>query len=839
MEWYRAGALLAAMFLCAAALASQAGRSPKSSSPAQSSPAAAEKFAEARKLLRQGFPESARAAVFGGLRLDPKSVEGYNLLGIIYGQQQDYAQSLAAFQQALRIDPRSTESHNNLGGSYFAQQKYDLAEKEFRATLRMSPRNRDANYNLGLLSLAQSKPDQAITFFRRVQPADPSTSLNLIRAYFLARQPDKALELAKQISDQRKNDVRLHFSLGVLLASEQQYGPALHELELADALMPRSFEILYNLGRAYFRNRNITKAEEALRRALAVSPDSVDALYLLAQLYSDQQKDLPALELLVRARKLAPQSTDVIFLMARISMIQNFHEDAIPLLEEGIKIAPRRPDLHAALGESYFTAGKVDKAIQEFQTLIELDPSARSYAFMGLCYRHLGKYDEARKYLSEGIKLDPRNTSCLYNLGYIANKQGNYAEAEKLLAQALQVNPDYDDALYELASAKMTEKQFEEAVPLLQRCVKLTSKPAQAYYKLSTAERALHQTEAAERDLKIFQTLSKDPAAGPYPFQHFFDYLNQRAVLPSQAKTQIDLQELLQEVNRHPDQPRNLYLLAETHLKLGQLDEAKRVIAHLDEVSGGDFRTALGVGVLLARYRILPEAIQHFQVALAADPSSDDAKYDLANAYFRQRAYPQAWEVMEQLSPQARNDDTNLALLGDIYAHLGREQEAIRIFQDALAKHPDNDTYYLSSALTQLRAGDPSATEQTLRQGLARVPNSGKILWGMGILAVVQGKHSQAEEYLKRAVDLLPEWSGSYSALGVFYYQTGQIAKARETLNRFKSANPHGGLNVQRIEQALAAAPASDHPLAEAKVLSPEARQQFLQVGLALVDENP
>ena len=47
----------------------------------------------------------------------------------------------------------------------------------------------------------------------------------------------------------------------------------------------------------------------------------------------------------------------------------------------GIPLAPvERPDydrhvaaLHAALGESYFMSGKVEKAIEEFKVLIELD----------------------------------------------------------------------------------------------------------------------------------------------------------------------------------------------------------------------------------------------------------------------------------------------------------------------------------------------------------------------------------------------------------------------------------------------------------------------------------
>ena len=44
-------------------------------------------------------------------------------------------------------------------------------------------------------------------------------------------------------------------------------------------------------------------------------------------------------------------------------------------------------------------AGKVEKAIEEFKKLLELDKSARSYSFLGLSYRNLGRFDEAKRVL--------------------------------------------------------------------------------------------------------------------------------------------------------------------------------------------------------------------------------------------------------------------------------------------------------------------------------------------------------------------------------------------------------------------------------------------------------
>jgi tetratricopeptide (TPR) repeat protein len=789
----------------------------------------------AEQLIQNGELDQAKILIEEQLQRDPSSVEACNLLGIVDANKKDYDQALAAFQRALKLDPNSTATHNNLGNLYLTQQKVDAAQQEFSTVLKIAPSNRDAHYNLGLLFLAKGSPLAAIRHLQQVSPQTRDTRFNLIRAYLAAGKTAVALQQSRVLSAAHKQDVQLHFTLGVLLASAKQYKAAQLELEQANALQPETFEILHNLGQAYLRSRAYDKADVTLNRALKLKPDSAETLYLLAQAYSEQSRPLDALELLVRAHKLAPENTDVIFLMARVSMTQDYYEDAIPLLESGLKIAPQRADLHAALGESYFMSGKAEKAIDEFKTLIALDPSARSYTFMGLSYRHLGRFDEALKYFNQGLKLDPANPSCLFNIGYIQERQGSYAEADRLFQQALRSNPDFSEALLELANLRTREKKYAEAAELLRRYVKVSRDAATGYYKLAMVERNLHQTAAAQRDLSVFQTLSKNSATGPVPYQHLFDYLDNRTRLSAQARSQLDIAELNEQIKKHPGQSQDLYLLAESYLKAGDVAKARETIAQLDQVSAEDYRTQTGVGVLLARYRVYDDAIQHFQAALRANPDSDDVKFDLANAYFHKGQYREALSTAQTISSSGQQDDAYLALLGDTEAHLGDSARAAEIFRSAINRNPDNDQYYLSLTLVQLRENDLPGAEQTLQKGLARIPGSGKIIWGQGVISVMKGNTRIAAEKLERAVELLPEWAGSYSTLGVFYYQTGQIEKAREVLNRFKGSNA-GGLDIGRIEQALSKAPAQDSTSQQSMPLA--ARQQMLQFALLVADRS-
>lgn len=816
-------ALSIPLFLCRAGAAQQ--HSAKSYS----------NFRQVESLVQQGRLDEARTQMLDELQRNPSSVDGYNLLGIIDSDGQDYADALAAFQKALQLAPNSTKTHNNLGNLFVAQKRIDLAEKEFRTVLRLDPANRDGNYNLGVLLMAKGSPAAAIPCFERVHPANLPTRFNLVRAFLQSKRVAEALRMAAAVSAENKNDVQVHFSLGVLLASEKQYKPAQLELEKADALQSGTFEIVYNLGEALLRNGEYYKAEVELTRAMKLKPESPNTLYLLAQAYRNESRPLDALDLLVRAHKLAPDNADIVFLMAQIGISQHYYEDAIPLLESGLQTAPQRLDLRAVLAESYYMSGKVDKAIDEFKKLTDAEPSGRSYLFLGLSYTHLGRFDEAKQYFQLGLKLDPHNSPCLFNLGYIAERQGDSAGASAIFQKVLLSNPNFPDALLELAKLRTASKRYSEAEVLLRRYVRASPSPATGYYQLAMVERSLHQAAAADRDLNLFQTLSKNAPVSSNPYEHVFEYLEKRSTLDPGARDQQDLAGLIDEAAKHPDQTEVQYLLAEAYLKAGKVNEAKGTIAQLDAITSGGYRMQAGVGVLLARYHLFDDAIQHFQAALKMNPGSDEIKFDLANAYFRNRLYSEALDIAGQVSEEGRKDDAYLALLGDICARKGETARAEEIFRSAIIRNPDNDQDYLSLALLQFRGDNIADAKQTLLRGQARIPGSGKILWGLGLASALEGNTAKAAEQFERAVELLPEWPGAYSTLGVFYFQTGQIAKAKEVLDRFKNSNA-GGLDINRIEQALAQAPevspAGNEPMPLAS------RNQLLQLAVALADRT-
>ena len=620
------------------------------------------------------------------------------------------------------------------------------------------------------------------------------------------------------------------------MASHRKYRQAAYEFEKADALQPGNFDILHDLGRAYFSSGQLAKAQDALSQALRIQPESADTLYWLAQTNAGMQKEVDALELLVRARKLDPGNPDILFLMAQLSMKQSFFEDAIEILNEGLKIDPRRANFHAALGESYFTIGKVDKALEEFKTLISLDPSPRSYVFMGLCYRHLGQYREAKRYFKQSLSADRNNIPALFNMGFIARKEGDAPQSEQYLQRALQLDRDYPDALFEFAGLSMDQKKYAEALPLLRHFVQVNPSSAEGYYKLAISERNLHQLDAAQRDMNVFTTLSKSPQPAPYPLQHFFDYLERRSALTAEEQKETDLRALEAEVQQHPDRPRSLYLLAESLLKVGRTSDAMQALQRLDALSGEDFRTELNSGILLGRFHLYADAIHYLQAACKISPTSDEAKYNLAEALFRTGNYDDAMQSLIQVSPDGQKESSYLGLRGDVYARQARYEDASRYLQQAIDAAPDDDQYYASLAAVQVRAGEVPNAERTVRSGLARIPDSGLLHWIAGIVSVVRGHEHEAESLLKKASELSPSRESVAATLGIFYYEQGRFSDARAVLKRCMEMFPQSASDFQKIAAVLDAASTSD--MKKSEDLSPESRRQFYQLALAMHDQE-
>ena len=112
--------------LCAATFAFAADISPRVSVDTE--------FAKAKTAIAQKDWARAQAVLESYVRANPRSADGFNLLGYSLRNQKQYDASLVAYKQALTLDPKHQGAHEYIGIAYVQMGQLDKA-KEHLASL--------------------------------------------------------------------------------------------------------------------------------------------------------------------------------------------------------------------------------------------------------------------------------------------------------------------------------------------------------------------------------------------------------------------------------------------------------------------------------------------------------------------------------------------------------------------------------------------------------------------------------------------------------------------------------------------------------------------------------
>jgi serine/threonine-protein kinase len=136
---------------------------------------------------------------------------------------------------------------------------------------------------------------------------------------------------------------------------------------------------------------------------------------------------------------------------------------------------------------------------------------------------------------------------------------------------------------------------------------------------------------------------------------------------------------------------------------LGRTAEALREIKRAQELDPTSLIVNVNAGWILYHARQYEEAIAQHQKSLDLDPNFARAHWAISEPYAQQKKYE---EAIAELHKARQLDDTPilLALLGQVYASVGRRSEAQQVIDELqqLAKHTYVDPYFLAEIYTAL-----------------------------------------------------------------------------------------------------------------------------------------
>jgi tetratricopeptide (TPR) repeat protein len=154
--------------------------------------------------------------------------------------------------------------------------------------------------------------------------------------------------------------------------------------------------------------------------------------------------------------------------------------------------------------EGLFNEGKYAEAIEEFSTVLELDPhNTYSLGMRGESYRMLSRYDEAIADFSRSIELTPESGWDLAHRGECYRAKEDYPNAIADLSRAIELGPEDSWALASRGDAYRLTEQFDQAVEDFSKAIRLDPTYTWAIARRGEAYRMAGNYDQAVADLSL------------------------------------------------------------------------------------------------------------------------------------------------------------------------------------------------------------------------------------------------------------------------------------------------------------------------------------------------
>lgn len=368
----------------------------------------------------------------------------------------------------------------------------------------------------GLKALDQQNYPLAQEIFAKLAAADPkdfSAFFNLALAEIGLKQDDKAAEHLKQVLVLKPGLYEADLNLGILELRNQHAAEAVPVLRDAVKQKPTAARAQRYLGDALLAANDAPGAAEAYRSALTADPKQASAELGLGQALLKQKQVDEAAPHYRRAADIDPHLKSYLLEIADALLDAKERDKAVEFLKE----FPENPGAREELGRIYLADNHPADAVTEFQSAVNLAPTAANELALATALMR-NKQDEAAKPLLERAVLqEPRNYDLRMIVGRMHRDKHEYIPAGEEFLAAAGLKPDSVEAWQEAIGVLVPAQQFSQALACLEKVHNLNAETAGDFYYRAIVLDKMRQVKPALANYRHFLEMSQ----GKNPDQEF------------------------------------------------------------------------------------------------------------------------------------------------------------------------------------------------------------------------------------------------------------------------------------------------------------------------------
>jgi len=490
-----------------------------------------------------------------------------------------------------------------------------------------------------------------------------------------------------------------------------------------------------------------------------------------------------ALEAYRQVLNVDPGQIELAVRVAALLTRDDDYPSAIDVLKDAVKVHPKAPEPYLELSFIYAKyLKKGDQAIEFANKAVALDPQKiDGYQRLFEIYLTAGDEKRALETLDRAAKMPSDDPTFWARLGRLYGSVILKPDAKPNPEQTARLNDVFEKAaakgqnnaavLKEVGDYFASTQQIKEALPFYLRVLELQPDDANVREKLATG----------------------------------FVLTNQR------ARAVETLEAIIQE---HPEKYQSYELLAQLHD-----DEARALVrANQTDPANAEFKKAAqnyeqsllinpnhaATYLRLAELLLVPLKQSERAVSVLTEgrrryPDAPEFAYYLAIALRESKKAKDAVIMFEEALNEAQNAEADFLKprfyveYGAAAQEAGLYDKAAELFHKAIAMDPANaaEPYNYLGYMWAEQNSHLDEAEDAIKRALQLDPENGAYLDSMAWVEYRQGKYDQALENLKRAIENLPrEDAVVFEHLGDVYLKLNRVSQALESWQKAKTLDP-------------------------------------------------
>jgi tetratricopeptide (TPR) repeat protein len=339
-------------------------------------------------------------------------------------------------------------------------------------------------------------------------------------------------------------------------------------------------------------------------------------------------------------------------------------------------------------------------------------------------------------------------------------KESKFQEASIEFRNAIQLDDGLAAAHWGLSRAYEGLQRGQEFFNELKRTVALDPNNFEAKTKLGTLYLAGSKRQpelVAEAEKLANEILQRDP-------NYIEGHILMGSVRFAQDKRDQALAELNTAIQLDPQRVESHLSLARFYAVTNDQAKAEETFKHAVSINNNSALAHTAYGSYLIQLNRLPDAERELAKAVEVDPSDRNARFMLASFYLVNKQIDKAEESYKALAALDTKPESQ-AVLADFYVSVNRLDDAVRIYQDILARAPEYTQGRYRLGEIMLMRGDTQGANTQIDYVLQKDPKDRQALLLRARVRANSGQSAGTEAAIEDLKEVLKQEPNSKPGL--------------------------------------------------------------------------